>query len=341
MKKYLIVGAGISGATIARKLVEWDDTCRVDIIDKRDHIAGNAADETHEVGIRYHKYGPHLFHTNNKEVFEFLSRFTEWNEYYHKVNAQLEDGRLVALPVNKATKEAVGEDKVLDTFFKPYTKKMWGVELEELNPSIINRVPIRDDSNLCYFPNDKYQALPRNGYTTMVRGMIEHERIFIMLNMSFNKAMEEHYDHVFNAMPIDVYYDECFGPLPYRSIKFHHEVIDKENIDITMKSHTPTTNFTDDDIYTRYTEWSQLPNHGYNPDKTLITTEEPMDYRDNDMERYYPVKDMGGENAKRYRQYANIENDKVTFIGRCGLYTYLDMDNAVASAMKIFEKHIG
>jgi len=138
-----------------------------------------------------HQYGPHLFHTNNKKVYDFLSQYTEWVEYKHKVKAQLADGRYVTLPVNKETKEIVGEENVLDIFFRPYTKKMWGKELEELDPSIINRVPIRDDDNEYYFPNDEYQALPKDGYTDLIVNMLNHENIDCYVGQRFMKWMED------------------------------------------------------------------------------------------------------------------------------------------------------
>ena len=253
--RILIVGAGLSGSVIARELAE--DGHAVEVIDQRDHVAGNAYDYVNRHGIRVHKYGPHLFHTSNEEVWNYLSHFTNWLPYKHKVKALLDDGRYVTLPVNKYTKEAVGEENVLDVFFRPYTKKMWGVSLDELNPNIINRVPIRDDDNEYYFPDDKYQAIPTEGYTAMVQHMLNHENIAVYLNEKFDKSEEVDYDHIFNSMPIDVYYDCMYGELPYRSIKFH-------NFDIFMHKCLPTAtvNFTHDGPYTRVTEWKNIVGHG-------------------------------------------------------------------------------
>ena len=183
----LIVGAGFSGATIARILA--DEGFEVHVIESRDHLAGNAYDFVNEHQIRIHKYGPHLFHTSNKEVVNFLSRFTEWIPYHHKVKAMLGDGRLVTLPVNKETIAIVGKENLLDIFFRPYTKKMWGMSLEEIDPDIINRVPIRDDMNELYFPSDLFQALPSNGYTQLVAKMLDHPLIKVSLNTSFDKKM--------------------------------------------------------------------------------------------------------------------------------------------------------
>ena len=326
--RILIVGAGLSGSVIARELAE--DGHAVEVIDQRDHVAGNAYDYVNRHGIRVHKYGPHLFHTSNEEVWNYLSHFTNWLPYKHKVKALLDDGRYVTLPVNKYTKEAVGEENVLDVFFRPYTKKMWGVSLDELNPNIINRVPIRDDDNEYYFPDDKYQAIPTEGYTAMVQRMLNHENIAVYLNEKFDKSEEVDYDHIFNSMPIDVYYDCMYGELPYRSIKFH-------NFDIFMHKCLPTAtvNFTHDGPYTRVTEWKNIVGHGENPYITSMTFEEPCDYKDNNYERYYPVKDMAGKNKELYQAYKEIKNERTTFIGRCGLYAYLDMHQAVNSALSI------
>lgn len=333
--KILVVGAGLSGAVVSRELAEAG--CKVTIIDKRNHIAGNTFDYTNEHGIRVHKYGPHLFHTQNENVFNYLSRFTEWVSYYHKVKAQLEDGRYVTLPVNKETKEIVGEENILDVFFRPYTKKMWGKEIEELDPGIVNRVKqfTRDDMNELYFPDDKFQCIPKNGYTKMVENMIDHENIRLKLNTSFDKKMEDEYNYIFNSMPIDEYYNFCYGELPYRSIKFH-------TVDIPAPKILPATtvNFTHTGKFTRITEWKNIPEHGQNSSMTTLTYEEPCDYADNDNERYYPVKDIEGENRKLFNQYSAIENSKTIFMGRLGLYVYIDMHQCIASTLSIVKKFI-
>jgi UDP-galactopyranose mutase len=333
MSKILVVGAGFSGAVIARELAEAGH--KVDVIDVRDHVAGNAYDYNTPYGIRIHKYGPHLFHTNNKKVYDYLGKFTEWIPYKHKVKAILNDGNYVTLPVNRATKDIVGEDKIVDTFIRPYTKKMWGMEIEELDPSIINRVPIRDDFNEYYFPDDEYQAMPRDGYTQLIKNMLDWDGITVRLGLKFEKSMEQHYDHIFNSMPIDAYYDYCHGELPYRSIKFHHVTLP-----VPKLLPTATVNFTHDGPYTRMTEWKNIPCHGHNDKYTVLTYEEPCDYRTNDMERYYPVKDVSGTNREIYKLYAEIKHPKMTFIGRCGMYVYIDMHQAVASALSIAHKYL-
>lgn len=330
-KRILIVGAGFSGATVARVLAENGHS--IDVIDRRTHIAGNAFDWKNEHGIRIHEYGPHLFHTKQKHVWEFLSRFTEWIPYQHRVKALLSDGRFVTLPVNKETAEIVGKENIVETFIRPYSEKMWGMPLEKLDPSILARVPMRDDMNELYFPNDPFQGMPKDGYTALIRRMLDHPNITVKTSTPFRKQMESYYDHVFNSMPIDEYYDFCFGELPYRSIKFH-----VANVPLKRVLPVTTVNFTHKGPYTRVTEWKNIPGHGENEFMSTLTYEEPCDYRDNDMERYYPVKDVDGKNRETYLKYLRIENPKMTFIGRCGLYTYLDIDCAVAASLAIVEK---
>jgi UDP-galactopyranose mutase len=326
--RYLVVGAGFSGAVIARELAEAGHIVKV--IDARDHVAGNAYDYTNEHGIRIHKYGPHLFHTNNKVVYEYLGKFTEWVPYQHKVKAMLADGRFVTLPVNRKTKDLVGEDNVIDIFFRPYSKKMWGMELEALNPEILNRVPIRDDDNELYFPDDLYQAMPRDGYTTMVQNILDHRGIQVCLNTPYDNRKNLAYDHVFNSMPIDQYFDFKYGYLPYRSIRF-----ETYTLPLPVALPSTTINFTHDGPQTRVTEWKHIPFHGENKYLTTLTFETPCCYTENNFERYYPVKDAEGKNRTVYLKYKNEIPENMTFIGRCGLYAYLDMHQAVNSALAI------
>ena len=330
--KYLIVGAGFSGSIMAVELAKRGHV--VDVIDKRDHLAGNAYDYVNEHGIRVHQYGPHLFHTSNQKVVEWLSRFTGWTPYKHKVKALLEDGRYVTLPVNQETAEIVGRENILDIFFRPYTKKMWGVELEKLDPSILQRVPVRDDMNEFYFPGDTFQAMPSDGYTRLFERMLDNDRIRVKLRLAFDKEMEAEYSHVFNAMPIDEYFDYQYGELPYRSVKFHHHTV-------PMPSALPvaTVNFTHDAQFTRVTEWKKISGHGENCSHTTLTFEEPCDYKENQLERYYPVKDLEGVNLRRYRKYKSMVPDYMTFLGRCGQYAYLDMHQAVSSSLAMAAKY--
>jgi UDP-galactopyranose mutase len=337
MRSILIVGAGFSGAVISRELAEAG--YRVFIIDKRDHIGGNAYDHKNEHGIRVHKYGPHIFHTNSVDVFNWLSKFTEWIPYKHKVKAQLKDGRYVTLPVNKETSEIVGKENIISTFIRPYSEKMWGMSLEELDPNILNRVPIRDDLNEFYFPNDEFQFMPKHGYSEIFKNILNHPNIHVKLNTTFSKSMEKDFDHIFCSMPIDEYYDYKFGPLPYRSIKFT-----EVHIPTSIILPNSVVNFTHDGPQTRITEWKQLPNHGENDKITTLTYETPCDYTENELERYYPVKDISGRNRELYLNYKNIDNNNVTFIGRLGMYAYLDMDQCINASLKtvnFFLKSLG
>lgn len=332
-KKILVVGCGLTGAVISRKLA--DNNFDIDIIDKRNHIAGNTYDFINKKNIRVHKYGPHLFHTNNKKVVDFIKEFSEWIEYKHKVKAILKDGRYVTLPVNIETKKIVGEENIIETFFRPYSEKMWGMKLEELSPDILKRVPIRNDYNELYFPNDLYQLIPKLGYTNFIEKLLDHNNINVSINTPFLKQMEEDYHHVFNSMPIDEYYDFKYGELNYRSIKFH-------NMDIPSPKILPTVtvNFTNSGIFTRMTEWKNLPFHGSNNNYTTITFEEPCGYKENNYERYYPVKDLKGQNRSLYMKYKSIKNTKVDFVGRLGLYSYLDMDQCINLALKVSENFL-
>lgn len=328
---FLVVGAGFAGAVIAHELA--NDGHQVTVIDERDHIGGNAYDYTNEHGIRIHKYGPHIFHTSNERVYNWVTQFSEWIEYKHKVKAQLSNGEYVTLPVNKLTKEIVGEENILDIFYRPYTKKMWDKEIEELDPNILKRVAVRDDDNEYYFPKDIYQIMPKDGYTKVFEKILDHQNIVVKLNTPFHKDMESDYQHVFNSMPIDVYYDYRFGELPYRSLKFH-------NVNLPMVRALPASvvNFTNNSPYTRIAEWKNFPEHGSNDKWTTLTYEEPCDYIDNDYQRYYPVKDIDGINQTIYKTYKEIENTKVTFIGRCGMYVYIDMHQAVMSSLAIVKR---
>jgi UDP-galactopyranose mutase len=331
--KVLVVGAGFAGATVARCLA--DKGYHVEVIDRRSHVAGNAYDFTGSYGIRQHEYGPHLFHTSNERVVGFLSRFTEWLPYKHKVKALLKDGRLVTLPVNRETSLIVGVENVLDIFFRPYTRKMWGIELDDLDPEIINRVPVRDDLNENYFPNDSFQALPANGYTRLIQNMLDHSLIKVSLNCNYHKSMDKNFGHVFNSMSIDEYFDYSLGMLPYRSIKFETHALP-----LPKAFPVATVNFTHEASYTRVTEWKNLPGHGDHPSHTVLTFEVPCDFIDNNLERYYPIKDIAQKNRSIYESYRRMTPPNVTFIGRCGLYAYLDMHQAVSAALASVDRFI-
>ncbi len=364
-KPVLVVGAGFAGATYARVLAEAG--LHVDVIDRRAHVAGNAYDETSPSGVRVHRYGPHLFHTNNERVVEWLCRFGTFVPYEHRVQAELADGRCVPLPVNRRTIEAVfgvtlgGEAEaedflrrqaepieaprnaaehlrsqigaiLTDLFFRPYTQKMWALDLEDLSADVVKRIPIRTDDEDRYFPNDRFQMLPHHSYTRIFEAILDHPLICVTLNQVFDKAMLPRYRHCFNSMPIDEYFEHTLGILPYRSIRFHHE----ERLRTQEHGTAAVINFTDAGKFTRETDWSRLPAHRTvdGPIK-LVTLEEPCDYRDNDYERYYPVKTSDGRFDAVYRRYktAAEAEGRVTFIGRCGTYQYLDMHQVINQSL--------
>ena len=258
-----------------------------------------------------------------------IYRFTDWLPYSHKVKALLSNGQFVTLPVNIETINIVGKDNLLDTFFRPYSQKMWGLPLEKLDPEIINRVPTRNDMNELYFPNDFFQALPAKGYTHLFNNILNHKNIKVSLNTEFSRLMELSYRHIFNSMPIDEYYDFELGRLPYRSIKFH-----SYDLPISQLLPVATVNFTHNEKYTRVTEWKHLPGNVFS-NHTTLTFEEPCSYTDNFFERYYPVKDIDGFNQSLYNKYKSLPIKNHTFIGRCGLYKYLDMHQAISLGFKV------
>lgn len=323
----LVVGAGFSGAVIARELSEAG--INVHIIDERKHIAGNCYDEVSDLGIRYHKYGPHIFHTNIDQVYKYLTYWDEFVQYRHRVKALTASGRLETIPPNIDTLKRFSRNEIIETFYRPYSEKMWGMQLEELDPTIVARVPIKED--LCdeYFPQDKYQGFPKSGYTKVFERILDHNKIRVNLNTKFIKRMALDYDFVFNSMPIDEFFGYQFGELPYRSLRFHNKIIDEDQY-----QSFPTINFTDTGKFTRVTEWKNYPGHGHCKGKTLITVEEPCDYKCNNRERYYPVKDVNGYNRKLFKRYKKLTPANMKFIGRCGLYTYINMDQAINMALQ-------
>lgn len=364
MPAILVVGAGFAGAVYARTLAEHG--LRVDVIDRRPHIAGNAYDEMMPSGVRVHRYGPHLFHTNMKNVVDWMSRFSAFVPYQHRVEALLPDGRHAPLPINRKTVNMVfgvslqtaaevqdylariavpiamprnAEEHLnsrigtvlTDLFFRPYTKKMWALDLEDLDAAVVKRIPLRFDDEDRYFPDDQYQMLPAGGYTALFESILDHDNINVTLNTPFERGLLSGYRHCFNSMAIDEYFDEIFGPLPYRSIRFAH----REAPAGYARGLTPVLNFTDDRPYTRETDWSRLPGHGAGAPTKTVTLEAPCDYRDNQRERYYPVKTSDGRNDAAYQKYRERASTIVgmTFIGRCGTYQYLDMHQVINQSL--------
>ncbi|HUZ62713.1 MAG TPA: FAD-dependent oxidoreductase [Acetobacteraceae bacterium] len=364
--RILVVGAGFAGAVHARELA--DAGYRVDVIDRRPHIAGNAYDEVDGNGVRIHRYGPHLFHTNNEAVLRWLERFGTFIPYRHRVQALLPGGACVPLPINRATIATVFSvplddaaaaaaflarlavpcpaprnaaeylaatigTELTDLFFRPYTKKMWGLDLEALDPAVVRRIRLRLDDEEQYFPDDRFQVLPRDGYTALFERMLAHPSIHVTLGESFDPAMARSYAACFNSMAIDEYFDFRFGALPYRSIRFHH----RTEPDAYACGDAPVVNFTDAGPFTRQTDWSRLPGHRVRAtgSKTL-TLEEPCADHENHDERYYPVKAADGRFDAIYRKYRALAEAQpaMQFIGRCGTYQYLDMHQVINQSLQ-------
>ncbi|HEY0387352.1 MAG TPA: UDP-galactopyranose mutase [Gaiellales bacterium] len=354
----IVVGAGFAGATVARELAEAGH--RTLVVDRRPHIAGNAFDHYDDAGVLVHKYGPHIFHTNSDDVFSFLSRFTAWRAYEHRVVASV-GSQLLPMPINLDTvnklygldldaeglrqflaerAEDVGrprtaEDVVVGTvgrelyelFFRGYTRKQWGLDPSQLDASVTARVPTRFDHDDRYF-TDTHQAMPLHGYTRMFENMLDHPDIKVMLNTDYREVMLMPTDHVFFSGPVDEFFDFRYGPLPYRSIEFRFETHDTPQF-----QPAPVVNYPNDHPYTRITEFRYLT--GQEHAKTTVVYEFPRDGGD----PYYPV--PRPENRELYRRYQELaeETPGVTFLGRLGTYRYYNMDQVVAQALKVAARH--
>ncbi|MDF1631548.1 FAD-dependent oxidoreductase [Mycoplana sp. MJR14] len=364
MERILVVGAGFAGACYARSLAEAG--YRVTVIDQRDHIAGNAYDYVDENGKRVHRYGPHLFHTSNETVVAWISRFGKFADYAHEVRARLADGRHVPLPVNIDTINDVFSEtletaeqveaflariskpyanpknaaeylyskigiELTDLFFRPYTRKMWELDLEDMDKSVVQRIPIRFDGDRRYFPNDRFQLLPIDGYTAVFANILDHELIDVRLTQAFSKEMLVDYRHCFNSMPIDEFFNFEFGELPYRSIRLHHRTASE-----APEVPSSVVNFTDHGPITRETYWHLLPHHDVaDTGRWTVTAEEPCDYKANNLERYYPVKTADGRYLDLYERYKKRAKElpNIDFIGRCGTYQYLDMHQVINQSL--------
>jgi UDP-galactopyranose mutase len=361
MFDYLIVGAGFSGAVLAERLAS--NGFKVLICDRRPHIGGNAYDHYDEAGILVHKYGPHIFHTNSRDVFDYLSRFTEWRGYEHRVLASV-DGQLVPIPINLETVNTLyglkltsfevekffesqaekrspvrtSEDVVVskvgrelyEKFFRGYTRKQWDLDPSELDASVTSRVPVRTNRDDRYF-TDTYQAMPLRGYTRMFENMLDHPNIFILLKTDYRdieKAIP--FREMIYTGPVDAYFDYRFGKLPYRSLEFKFETHDRSTF-----QPTGTVNFPNEHLYTRITEFKYLT--GQEHAKTSIVYEFPRAEGD----PYYPV--PRPENAELYKRYQTLAEATpgVHFVGRLATYRYYNMDQCVAAALTTYSKIVG
>jgi UDP-galactopyranose mutase len=362
-KKYdfLIVGAGYAGAICARQLA--DAGRQVLVLDKRSHVAGNAYDEKDEHGVLIHPYGPHIFHTNSKKVFEYLSRFTDWRFYEHRVLANVK-GEYYPIPINRLTVNKVfgvdlkedqvaafldgkripkdsiktSEDVVLNSvgpelcemFFRGYTRKQWNLDLSELSAGVAARIPTRTNDDDRYFA-DTYQLMPVDGYTAMFERILDSSKIDVELNVDYlaNRAKWT-YNKVIYTGPIDAFYEYCFGKLPYRSLRFEHQYLN--NVDLLQT--VGTVNYPNEEAFTRITEFKHLT--GQKVAGTSIVRE----YSQAEGDPYYPVPNPANESLyKKYQEKADAESN-VHFVGRLAQYRYYNMDQVVASALSLTEKLI-
>jgi UDP-galactopyranose mutase len=362
MFDYLVVGAGFAGSTIAERLASHAGKS-VLICDKRPHIAGNAYDHYDDSGILVHRYGPHIFHTNSRDVFEYLSRFTAWRPYQHRVKAWV-DGQLLPIPINLDTVNGLygtrltsfeleqffasvaepvaqvrtSEDVIVskvgrelyEKFFRNYTRKQWGLDPSELDASVTSRVPVRTNRDDRYF-TDTYQVMPLLGYTRMFERMLAHPNIKVLLNTDYHEIEGViPFREVIFTGPVDEFFDYRFGKLPYRSLEFRFETL---NVPVAQPA--PVVNYPNDNPYTRVTEFKYLSGQEH-PKTTLV-----YEYAQAEGDPYYPV--PRPENAVLYRQYQALAEATpgVHFLGRLGTYKYYNMDQVVAQALTLYSRMIG
>lgn len=356
---YLVVGAGFAGGVLAERLATQLGK-RVLIIDKRSHVGGNTYDFYNEDGILVHRYGPHIFHTSSQMVVDYLSQFTEWRPYEHRVLASV-DGKLLPIPINLDTVNRMyglnldsqgmekflaeraearaeirtSEDVVIsrlgrelyEKFFQNYTRKQWGLDPSQLDRTVAGRIPVRFDRDDRYF-SDTFQAMPLKGFTHLFEKMLSHPNISIKLSTDYHEETRRYPSaKVIYTGPIDEFFDYCFGPLPYRSLRFEHKTLDRP-----WFQKVGVVNYPNEHAYTRITEFKHLT--GQEHDKTSILYEYPC----NDGEPYYPI--PRPENAQlyaRYRALAEATPD-VHFCGRLANYRYFNMDQVVAQALHLFRE---
>jgi UDP-galactopyranose mutase len=357
----VVVGAGFAGAVMAERLANVDGM-RVLVVERRPHLGGNAYDEYDDAGILVHRYGPHIFHCNSAEIFAYLSRFTAWRPYEHRVRAMV-DGRSLPFPINLDTinqlyglqltsadlpawfaavaeprgRLVTSEDVVVskigrglyETFFRGYTRKQWGLDPSELDAQVTARVPIRTDRDDRYF-TDRYQAMPREGYTRLFERMLDHPAITILLNTCWQEIAPQFGERqplLIWTGPVDAFFDHRFGPLLYRSLEFRFETRDVEWV-----QEVGTINYPNDEAFTRVTEMKHLT--GQQHAKTTLVYEYPQA----NGEPFYPI--PRPESAALYKRYAALaaQTAGVMFVGRLATYRYYDMDQVVAQALTTYKR---
>lgn len=357
----MVVGAGFAGAVMAERLAS-DAGKRVLVVDRRPHIAGNAYDHHDAAGILVHRYGPHIFHTNSDDVFEYLSRFTDWRPYEHRVLADV-DGTLVPMPINRTTLNALyGLDlssdaeveaflasraepvdpirtsadvviskvgrELYETFFQGYTRKQWGMDPSELDKSVTARVPTRTCTDDRYF-GDRHQAMPAQGFTRMFEAMLSHPNIDLLLGVDYADVRDAYpHDHLVFTGPIDEYFSYRYGRLPYRSLRFEHRTLNEER-----HQSVAVVNYPDEAVpHTRITEYKHLT--GQIAPQTSVTYEYPSATGD----PYYPIpRDENQALYKRYEALALAE-PHVSFVGRLATYRYYNMDQVVGQALATYRR---
>ena len=362
MFDYLIVGAGFSGAVVASQMAR-NFGRRVLLVDRRPHIGGNAYDHHDRAGVLVHKYGPHIFHTNSKDVFDYLSHFTKWRNYEHRVLASV-DGKLVPIPINLDTLKllygfrftssemerylegisekpesiATSEDVIVsrvgrelyEKMFRNYTRKQWGLDPSQLDASVAARIPVRLNHDDRYFI-DTYQAMPRDGFTRMFENMLDHPNIVISLSTDYRNILKTaRYRELVYTGPIDEFFDYRFGKLPYRSLHFEHRTLDQEKLQPVA-----VINYPNDHDYTRVTEFKYLTGQVHS--RTSVVYEYPRAEGD----PYYPV--PRPENAVLYKKYEALgaAMSGVHFTGRLATYKYYNMDQVVAQALTLCARLCG
>jgi UDP-galactopyranose mutase len=358
---YLVVGAGFAGSVIAERLASQHGA-HVLVVDRRPHVGGNAYDHLDEAGVLIHQYGPHIFHTNSDEIVDYLSQFTDWRPYEHKVLAEVR-GQLVPIPINRTTlnllfglelktdeeaaaylasrAEAVAEIKtsedvvinavgreLYELFFQGYTRKQWGIDPSGLDKAVTARIPTRTNTDDRYF-GDKHQIMPKQGYTAMFNRMLDHPNIDVLLSTDYKELVDEiDAGHVVFTGPIDEYFGFRYGKLPYRSLRFEHKVVDKVEYQPVA-----VVNYPDPQVpYTRITEYKHLT--GQSHARTSLTYEYPSAEGD----PYYPI--PRPENQALFKRYEALADSTpgVTFVGRLATYRYYNMDQVVGQALATFRR---
>ncbi len=362
MFDYLIVGAGFAGAVVAERMARGYGK-KVMLVDRRPHIGGNAYDRLNDDGIRIHQYGPHIFHTNARDVFEYLSQFTAWRPYEHRVLANV-DGVLVPVPINvdtvnrlynltltpetiEAYFESVAESRLpvrtsedvvvnrvgrdlYEKLFRNYTRKQWGLDPSELDAQVTARIPVRTNRDDRYF-GDTYQSMPLNGYTEMFENMLDHPNITVVLGTDYRDLPGSvKYREMVYTGPVDEFFSCRFGKLPYRSLEFRHETLDREQLQPVA-----VINYPNDHDYTRVTEFKHLTGQAHA--KTSVVYEYPKSEGD----PYYPI--PRGENAALYKKYADLAETypDTHFVGRLATYKYYNMDQVVAQSLTLCARLLG